>query len=112
MSDPTLFPIHKPLTWHLQPPKPPPHNGTPTSKTAADSVADVAWSVRGMVLEAIRNASRGLTCDEAEVILSMRHQTCSARFRELAQAGRIRQQGTRATRSGRQASVYFVTERP
>ena len=111
MSDPTLFPIHKPLTWHLQPPKPP-HNGTPTSKAAADSVADVAGSLRGVVLEAVRRAPQGLTCDEAEVALSMRHQTCSARFRELVQAGLIRQTGTRATRSGRQAAVYFSTERP
>ena len=53
----------------------------------------------------------GATCDEAEAALGWRHQTVSARFRELELKGLIvKTQRKRATRSGRAARVY-VTRR-
>lgn len=49
----------------------------------------------------------GATCDELESKTELRHQTLSARVRELYIQGLIyRTKRTRATRSGRQAVVY------
>ena len=54
---------------------------------------------------------RGATCDDVEVGLGMRHQTASARCRELELARRIvKTQDKRPTRSGRPARVYKVPE--
>ncbi len=50
------------------------------------------------------------TCDEVEARSGLAHQTCSARFNELARVGCIAKTGERrATRSGRNAWVYEVT---
>lgn len=77
-----------------------------TSKAAAQEIAPVADSLRQRVLRAIQ--TRGdATCDEIEVTLGMRHQTASARLRELVLGGFIEDTGTRRkTRSGRGAVVY------
>ncbi len=89
---------------------PPSVSTSPTSVAAAESVKPDAGRLRGLVLGAIRKAGvAGLTCDECEVQLDMRHQTCSARFRELAKAGVIVDSGRkRETRSGRKAVVWCV----
>ena len=53
---------------------------------------------------------KGLTCDQVEQVLSERHQSVSARIRELVIAGRIYDSGERrATRSGKEARVYRVS---
>lgn len=81
-----------------------------TSKAAADSIAPSAGTLRGRIRDWL--ASRGTTggtCDEVEVALDMRHQTASARCKELRDAGTILDSGrTRPTRSGRQAVVLVV----
>jgi hypothetical protein len=87
--------------------------GSDTSKSAAASVTGSAGALRGTVLHKIKDAGpSGLTCDEIEAILGGRHQTISARVRELVMFGKIRDsQVRRATRSGRSARVYlFVQE--
>ena len=94
--------------------------GSATSKAAADSIAEPAVSLRSQVLAAIVAAgAAGMTCDEIEVALELRHQTASARVRELAKAGAIRpvldprhrepRCLTRATRSGRRAQIWIAT---
>jgi predicted transcriptional regulator len=63
------------------------------------------------ILELIRGAgARGMTCDEVEHWMgNKRHQTVSARVRELYLLGFIyRTTRTRRTRSGRMAVVYRV----
>lgn len=53
----------------------------------------------------------GATDDEIEQGLDMRHQTASARRRELVLAGRVVERRTlprRTTRSGRSAQVWMV----
>lgn len=56
----------------------------------------------------IRDAEDGATCDEVEVVLGLRHQTASARIRDLVIAKRIFDTGRRRlTRSGRKARIYF-----
>lgn len=82
-----------------------------TSRDAAESIAPFLTGLRARVYSAVARAGdHGLTCDECEVQLSMRHQTCSARFRELTDSGVItRTHKKRPTRSGRDAFVYCAT---
>lgn len=48
-----------------------------------------------------------MTCDEVEIVTGLKHQTASARIRELALKGLIKDSGKRRlTRSGRKAVVY------
>ena len=81
--------------------------GSDTSEAAADSVEDTAASMRARVLWAIeRRGAYGTTDDELEVLLGMRHQTVSARRRELELLDAIHKTTERRkTRSGRTAAV-------
>lgn len=91
----------------------PPHNGRPTSKAAAASVAESAESMRAEIMRLFdRLGDYGATCDEAEQALRLRHQTCSARIAELKKAGSIVDSGrTRKTRSGCKAAVMVAAGR-
>jgi hypothetical protein len=81
-----------------------------TSEAAADSVATGAALLRERVYRVIAERD-GATCDEVEAQIDGRHQTVSARVRELVQLGRIVDTGQRRpTRSGRAARVYRVRE--
>lgn len=90
--------------------KPPYAAGSDTAKEAADSVVESARDMRSRVYLAVATAGAvGITCDEAEAALGFSHQTCSARFNELRNAGLILDCGMRRlTRSGRKAAVYMV----
>lgn len=81
--------------------------GCDTSKAAADSMRSTAGSLRNRILEEIQlSGLTGRTCDELEVRHG-RHQTVSARVRELVMQGAIKDSGRRrVTRSGRQARIY------
>lgn len=82
-------------------------SGSPTSEAAAASMAPHAGTVRDDVLKYIKSTGHGATCDEVEAALNLRHQTASARVRELAKTMRIMDSGTtRPTRSGRKAVVW------
>ena len=92
-----------------------PYNGEPpfvagsdTSEDAAMSVSLEAPVIRAKCLALIeRSGTVGVTCDELEVMLRMRHQTISARVRELVLMEEIYDTGARRkTRSGRGARVY------
>jgi hypothetical protein len=90
--------------------KPPAVRGSDTSEAAADSVATGAALLRERVYRVIAERD-GATCDEVEAQIDGRHQTVSARVRELVQLGRIVDTGQRRpTRSGRAARVYRVRE--
>ena len=82
--------------------------GSETSRSAAESIQPAAQSLRSQVLACVVDAGdAGRTCDEIEALLSGRHQTISARVRELSQRGFIKRNGNvRKTRSGRNAAVY------
>ena len=90
--------------------------GSETSRQAAISIQEDTNYLRKRVLHYIdRNLGYGATCDEVEIESGIRHQTCSARFRELAQRGQIIPKldasgnpVTRKTRSGRAAQVWIV----
>lgn len=82
------------------------HRGNPQSRAAHDSIVSSKDQQRGRIMALLKLRPAGLTCDEAEVLLGMRHQSCSARFSELKRDGLIAPDGTRATRSGRFAAIY------
>jgi predicted transcriptional regulator len=87
---------------------PPYPKGCPTSLEAAASVMESAHNMRERVYAFIKEHS-GAFCDETEVALGLRHQTCSARFWELEHKGRIKKTDrTGRTRSGRNATIYVV----
>jgi uracil-DNA glycosylase len=85
--------------------------GSDTSKAAAESIAADSGQLREFVFSYIEKAGiGGMTCDEVEEAADMRHQTASARIRELAQKGRIVDSGRRRpTRSSRMAIVWIET---
>jgi predicted transcriptional regulator len=78
-----------------------------TSLDAYESVQPYSPSLREMIYEEI--TLENATCDEIEELFNLRHQTASARIRELVQMGLIYDTGARRkTRSGRAARVYSV----
>jgi hypothetical protein len=79
-----------------------------TSKAAAKSIEPHLTELQTKVKLWIKDCGkRGATCDELEHYSGIRHQTLSARVRELVLRGWIYPtQRTRKTRSGRQAVVY------
>lgn len=102
MSDhPSLFDL----------PHAPPHvRGSATSLAAAISVADTAGTLRSQVFAFVaRRDQNGATCWEAERDMGLRHQTASARIRELAQSGALVDSGRkRRTETGRLAVVWIA----
>lgn len=97
-----------------------PHNHTEPSIDAAESIVDQLNGMCRDVLHAVKSSPFGLTCDEVEKILGMKHQTASARLRDLitCQPPYVEFQNDpetdkplrRQTRSGRTARVYFATQ--
>jgi predicted ArsR family transcriptional regulator len=83
--------------------------GSDTSAAAADSLDDdVLGRLRQSIYRLLKNSPAGRTCDEIEELLGLRHQTASARLRELQLGGWIQASNhKRLTRSGRQARVYY-----
>jgi hypothetical protein len=84
-----------------------------TSEAAAESMVITAKVLKAICLRHIEAAEiavpPGLTCDEVEVLTGGRHQSVSARIRELVLDGSIYDTGLRRpTRSGRKANVYRI----
>ena len=80
--------------------------GNDTSRAAAEDVAPSAAGMRQRVLDHIRKFGP-CTCDEVEHDMDLKHQTASARIRELSMSGNILvMEERRKTRSGSSARVY------
>ena len=58
-------------------------SGSETSLDAANAIESKINRLCRMVLDAIEASPYGLTCEQAEGILDLTHQTCSARFSDL-----------------------------
>lgn len=67
-----------------------------------------AGTIAARVLEALRSMPQ--TCDELEVNLNLRHQTCSASVNSLMKVGIIKAIDKRPTRSGYPANVWAVVQ--
>lgn len=81
-----------------------------TSTAAYDSilphVSRLADLVHTMI---VSRGVRGATCEECEVELKIKHQTCSARITELKDKGLLRDSGRRGqTSSGRSAVIWVA----
>jgi hypothetical protein len=88
----------------------PPHVGSDTSEAAARSMIPKLGEQQERIYLLIRGArGRGMTDDEIEQETGLRHQTASARRRELVLLGMVTSMGQRRTSSGRQANVWIVT---
>lgn len=92
----------------------PPHvAGSETSQAAALSQLGKASSKRRRVYEVIRDEPGGATDDLVEARTGWRHQTVSARRRELVLKGLVKDSGRKATTSsGRKATVWVVKHPP
>lgn len=78
-----------------------------TSRAAYDSVDHV--KVMDAIYETLDGIPGGQTCDELEIALEMRHQTCSASITKLLYGKHLFDTGKRRpTRSGRAARVYVT----
>jgi len=104
-KSPDLFGYEEPARY---PARPGFVRDSDTSREAADSVEQHVSELCGRVL-AVIGRSDGATCDEVEATLDLRHQTASARIREMFLAGKIRDGcERRLTRSGRRATVWVL----
>lgn len=84
--------------------------GSDTSEFAARSVEGSAATLRAKVhLHVQAKGTDGATCDEIERELGLRHQTASARMRELEIRKLLKKtENRRRTQSGRYAAVYVA----
>jgi hypothetical protein len=91
---------------------PPFVRGSDTSQAAAASIMPRHGSMKRMVLDLFtKEGTRGLTDNEIELQLHLRHQSASARRRELELDDLIvRTERKRLTDSGRHARVYVLKE--
>jgi hypothetical protein len=87
-------------------------HGSETSRAAAVSMRDHVGDQALQVFEVFKAAgAKGATCDEVEERTGLPHQSASARVNWLKDSRRawiIDSGATRATRSGRQATVWVV----
>lgn len=93
--------------------RPPFVRGSATSEAASDSIAAARGKIQSQVLAHVAALGDfGATCDEVEDALALRHQTASARIRELYQINLLlKTDRTRPTRSGRKAAVYVARKK-
>lgn len=91
-----------------------PHNGSPTSREAAQAIEPHAPSLRARVFEYLcSRGSQGATDDEMQVALSLAAHTQAPRRVELKEAGCVRNSGhKRPTRTGRNAIVWIAIVQP
>jgi hypothetical protein len=82
------------------------HRGHPRSTEAYEDTKVRKLRDQMRILRLLHEHPNGLICDEAEVLLNMSHQTCSARFSDMKAKGWIAPTGERRlTRSGSYADV-------
>jgi DNA-binding IclR family transcriptional regulator len=86
----------------------PPHNGTATSRAAANEIEPFAGRLRADVLIFLRSrGEEGATADEIEQSSGIAGNTIRPRLIELKRLGLVQQtSATRPTRSGRKAVVW------
>ena len=80
------------------------------SDTSAEAYNSVDHeTVMDVIYTTLNGIPGGQTCDELEIALVMRHQTCSASITKLIAKKLLFDTGRRRpTRSGRQARVYIT----
>lgn len=85
----------------------------PESKAANASIVHLKGSDCARIVSYLKKTKTGCTCEQLERYLFMKHQTCSARLRDLFLEGAIVRTGVRRpTESGRMAAVWKVASKP
>jgi len=87
-----------------------------TSYDAAKSIRSDLSALRRQVLATVQAAPQGITCERLEAITGLKHQTASARLKELQDLGQIGWKLDPRTgkhlrainASGRSAKLYFA----
>jgi hypothetical protein len=82
----------------------------PQSVEANEIITFLKKPMRDKIHDLIGISPQPLSCEEIEEILTLYHQTASARISELKRAGRIVQVGLKENRSGCKAAVYGVAK--
>jgi hypothetical protein len=78
------------------------------SVAAAESMRDVAPTLRGRVYAVITAADEGRTDEEGARVARINGNTYRPRRIELQKAGLIRAHGSRLTKAGRPAAVWYA----
>lgn len=88
-----------------------PHNGTPTSKIAAQSMRSSAGAQQQRVLDCLQQAGdAGLTDEELQAALDLSGNSERPRRRKLVELGLVKDSGTmRLTHSKSSAVVWIVS---
>lgn len=96
----------------------PPHNGTTTSRAAAESVAKSGRAAedRRRILRLLSMDQAkpfwdaGYTREELEIELDIESGSVCPRVNELVKAGFVEERGTRKTTKGKSAKIVHITE--
>lgn len=91
------------ITWNY-------HRGNQYSAAAHDTIKHRKQQDVSRILVVLHAHPDGLTCEEVEIQLGMKHQTCSARFTDMKKLGWIVECGKRPTRSKRDAGVWRTVQ--
>jgi hypothetical protein len=83
-----------------------------TSTAAANSVREVAASIRARLLDLLAQNPNGLSDEEMQDRLNLSGNAQRPRRRELEKLGLIKPLGTRPVRSGRDAQVWALVRTP
>ncbi len=84
------------------------HVGNAQSRAAHEVILPTKQNAYVRILTELTANPRGLTCEQLEESLGLKHQTASARVSELVRDGLIVVDGTRPTSSGCRARVLKV----
>jgi hypothetical protein len=85
------------------------HHGNPRSVQAHKRTTRNKLRDQLRITKLLEGYPRGLICEEAEILLNMRHQTCSARFSEMKRDGWLVLTGEqRKTSTGSPADVHAL----
>lgn len=87
-----------------------------TSYDAAKSIRADLSALRRRVLSAVQAAPQGITCEQLEALTGLKHQTASARLKELQDRGQVDwkidphtgKHRRAVNASGRTAKLYFA----
>ena len=90
--------------------------GCDTSYEAAKSLRSDLSALRQRVLSTVQAAPQGITCERLEAITGLKHQTASARLKELQDLGQVEWRIDPRTgkhhrainASGRSAKLYYA----
>jgi hypothetical protein len=87
-----------------------PHNGTPTSRAAAESIGSDRIRQAHRDLVALLRSAGGLTREQIAGRLGWSGDYTRPRVREALDLGLIREQGERPTATGRKAALLWARE--